>query len=365
MPKVAVIIVSYNHARFLRSCLASLARVIYPRDAWKIFLVDNASTDGTVTLVRETLIDETIGTTRVGNIKAVFLSMTTNTGFTGGNNHAMKIAQDEGFDYVYLLNPDTEVDPNFIDRAVTVAAFDSKIAGVQSLLLLAHDKSKINSWGNEIHFLGFSFCGGYRELRNGENARARLTVRDIPAASGAAVLYRLSALHELDYFDDAIFAYHEDVDMAWRLRLRGHRVVLAPQSVVYHRYEFSRSIKKFYFMERNRWWVHSKNLKIGTLIVIAPAFLFMEIGLWLFAFTGGWWREKARAYGYYFSWSHLGALARARREIQRTRMVPDKEIVQSFSPRILYQEIAHPLWEYVGNPFFAAYWWIVKRLIVW
>lgn len=342
-----------------------MARATYPRDAWKIFLVDNASADDTAILARDVLIDEATGTTRAGNIRAIFLPMATNTGFTGGNNLAMKMAREEGFDYVYLLNPDTEVDPDFIARAATVAERDHRIAGVQSLLVLAQDTAKINSWGNEIHFLGFSFCGGYRQDRTSRTTREKFVVRDIPVASGAAVLYRLSALHEVDYFDDTIFAYHEDVDMAWRLRLQKYRIVLAPESIVYHRYEFSRSIKKFYFMERNRWWVHIKNLKIGTLIVIAPVFLLMEIGLWLFALRGGWWREKARAYEYYFSWPHLVALARARHEVQRTRMVSDREIVETFSPRILYQEIANPLWKYIGNPLFAAYWWIVKRFIVW
>ncbi len=365
MPKIAVIIVSFNHARFLKICFASLARVTYPRDAWKIFLVDNASSDDTAILARDALIDGATGLTRVGNVQAEFVALATNTGYTGGNNHIMRRAAAEGFQYVYLLNPDTEVTPDFLARAVAVAERDERIGGVQSLLLLAQEKIKINSWGNEIHFLGFSFCGGYRENHDSVTARAHLRVRDIPVASGAAVLYRISALQSVGYFDDAIFAYHEDVDMAWRLRLHGYRILLAPESVVYHRYEFSRSIKKFYFMERNRWWVHIKNLKWGTLAILFPGLVVMEIGLWLFAFRGGWWREKARAYGYYFSWAHIVALIRAHRETQRVRTVSDREIVKTFASRILYQEIAHPLWEYVGNPLFAAYWWVVRRFILW
>jgi GT2 family glycosyltransferase len=184
-------------------------------------------------------------------------------------------------------------------------------------------------------------------------------------ASGAAVLYKCAALRLVGLFDDAIFAYHEDVDQSWRMRLNGFRVVLAPKSIIKHRYEFSRSIKKFYFMERNRYWVHIKNLKLPTLLLLLPAFLLMEIGLWFYSFVGGWWREKLRAYTYLFSPKQLIQLWHERCRVQKQRTVPDRTIVRQFSSRILYQEIAHPLWEHVGNHFFAAYWFVVKRLIWW
>lgn len=365
MKKVAVITVSYNHAKFLRAYFVHIARATYPREAWKIFLVDNASKDETVELARTELIDTSRGCTRQGDISAELIVSTVNTGFTGGNNLAMERAMREGFDYVYLLNPDTEVAPDFLEQAVEVAESDPKIGAVQSLMLLAQDTSLVNSWGNEVHFLGFSFAGGYREPVDGAPAARKLVVRDIPATSGAAVMFRSAALRVVGLFDDTIFAYHEDVDLSWRLKLAGFRIVLAPESVIRHRYEFSRSIRKFYFMERNRYWVHVKNLKIPTLLLLLPAFVVMEIGLWFYSIIGGWWREKLRAVLYIFSPKQIVRLMRERRKVQRSRLVSDRVITREFASRILYQEIAHPLWEYFGNYLFAAYWFVVKQLIFW
>lgn len=354
-PRVAVIIVSWNHGRFLRETFRSLASVDYPREAWKVFLVDNASTDDTNSLARE-LIDWS---------RDSFLPLSENTGFTGGNNFAVKQAMQEGFEYVYLLNPDTAVQPNFLSEAIRVAESDPAIAMAQSRLMLADEPTKLNSWGNEVQFLGFSFCGGYRVSADSREAVEKLVVRDIAAASGAAVLIKCAMLRLVGLFDDELFAYHEDVDLSWRMRLAGFRVVLAPESIVYHRYEFSRSIKKFYFMEKNRWLVHFKNLRLATLVLLAPAMVVMELGLWFYAFRSGWWREKARAYGYFLSRKNWWKLLASRRLVQKHRSVSDRFIIRFFSPSIKYQEIANPLWDYFGNPIFAVYWFIVRLIIFW
>lgn len=364
-PRIALSIVSHNHARFLSAIINSLKQVTYPRESWKVFLVDNASTDETAKLARQELVDEIRGCLRGSEIAAEFIALPTNTGFAGANNLVMERALAEKYDYVYLLNPDTEVAPNFISEAIRVAEQDSKIGAVQSLLVLAQDRERINSWGNELHFLGFSFCGGYREQLASETAKQKLTVRDIAVASGAAVLLRTSVLRETGLFDETIFAYHEDVDLSLRIQLAGFRVVLAPDSRVYHNYEFSRSIKKFYFMERNRFWVHGKNLRFSTLILLAPAALIMELGLWAYAFYGGWWREKARAYRFYLAYAPWRDFFTKRRTIQSTRKISDRSLVKKFSPVISYQEVTNPMWDQLGNPIFAFYWRIVRFLICW
>lgn len=365
VPRIAIITVSYNHARFLRDTFQSLAKIIYPREALKVFLVNNASSDETAVLARNELIDEARGLTRLGDIPAVFIDSATNTGFTGGNNLAMRLAMAQGFEYIYLLNPDTIIEPDFLEQAVAVAASSPAIGIVQSRLVLAQDPTKLNSWGNEVHYLGFSFCGGYRVPIESPEAIERLLVRDIAAASGAAMLLKVAVLRLVGLFDEEIFAYHEDVDLSWRMRLAGFRVVLAPESIVYHRYEFSRSIRKFYFMERNRFLVHFKNLRAPTLILLMPALVVMELGLWLYAIKSGWWREKARAYRYWLSFVHIRKLIDARHQVQKLRSQSDRTIIRMFSPRISYQEVPNMLWDRIGNPIFALYWYIVRILILW
>lgn len=363
--RIAVITVSYNHGRFLKDLFESLKKIDYPPQDWKFFLVDNGSSDETALLAKKELIDETNGVIFGTKIKAEFIGLPVNIGFTGGNNLVFSRVQSEGFDYVFLLNPDTKITTSALTEAVRVMESDSKIAIAQSLLLLADEPNLINSWGNEVHFLGFSFCGGYRIALNDPCAISKIKLRDIASASGAAMMIRFSALKTAGGFDENMFAYHEDVDLSWRMRLAGFRIVLAPESIVYHRYEFSRSIKKFYFMEKNRFWTHLKNLKIGTLILLAPIFILVEIGLWLFAFKSGFWREKWRAVRYFFSSKNRQELFRQRRQIQKSRVIGDRQVCEFFSASLSYQDVRNILWDYVGNPICAAYWFMVRLFIFW
>ena len=217
----------------------------------------------------------------------MFFKNTDNLGFSGGNNQAMRLALEEGFEYVYLLNPDTEAQPGFLNAAIEALESDRNVGIVQSLLRLHPRTELVNSYGNEIHFLGFGYAGGESMSITDPSVQAKLARRDIAYASGAGMLVRASLLREIGFLDEELFAYHEDLEYSWRALLAGFRVLLAPNSVVYHKYEFSRSITKYYWMERNRLIVLARLYRWPTLLLVAPAFLVMELGLWLFAFRGG------------------------------------------------------------------------------
>lgn len=347
MGRVLIIIVVYNGIGYLKECLSSLSSATYPKQRFEILVVDNASTDGSAAYVRE----------HWAEIKR--LENQTNVGFAAANNIGMQLAIDQGFEYVYLLNQDTAVAPDFLDEAVRVAQADQKIGAVQSKLLLYHDQGKINSIGNEIHYLGFAFAGGYQQ------PDAPMEVTEITYPSGASVLLRVRALKDIGLFNPDFFMYHEDVDLGWRLWLSGYRVVLAPQSVVYHKYEFSRSIKKYYYMERNRHLVLLQNYKLGTLVVILPAYAVMCLGMLVYSFFAGWWWQYLRASFALLLPSTWSAILAARRRVQQKRRVGDREIVKRFVGKIEFQELGNPLLTYVANPVFNVYWQIAKRLIWW
>ena len=84
--------------------------------------------------------------------------------------------------------------------------------------------------------------------------------------------------------------YHEDLDLGWRMKLLGYNNIVAKTSVVYHSYEFSRSIKKYYYMERNRFIVMFQNYKLGTILLILPVLVIMEMGLLLFSLSNGFFK---------------------------------------------------------------------------
>jgi len=351
MKNVALIIVNFNGLEYLADCLTSLANLDYAKENYKIFLVDNASTDNSVNFVR-------------ANFPQVEIIVNKeNLGFAKGNNIGIKKALAENFDYICLINQDTISDPGFLKELVKTAEADEKIAAVQPRIMLYPEKDKVNSLGNSIHYLGFGYSsGGYQQF-NGN-----LEPKEIAYASGAAVLIKTNVLKQVGLFDPDFFMYHEDLDLGWRMRLAGYKILVVPNAVIYHKYQFSKSIKKYYFMERNRLLCLLENYKIGTLILIFPAWLVMEIGLLLFSLKSGFWREKLRVYGYFFklsTWRKISREKGVKRGIRVRRVRRDRDIVKLFTGKIEFQEIDNYLLNKVANPLFDLYWRVIRRLIIW
>lgn len=317
--KVAVVIVTYQSARDVDACFGSLAAARL--DGAHVVVVDNASTDGTAAIVRERFPWVTV------------LDSGANLGFAGGNNLGIRRAVEDGAEWIYLLNPDTDVDPGFLEESLAVARADPRTAAVQSLLLLHPERDRVNTAGNEIHFLGFGYCGAYRAPRESVPDEPR----EIPFASGAAVLLRAAALAEVGVFDDFLFLYQEDQDLGIRLRLAGWRARLAPRSVVWHHYTFSRNPRKFFWLERNRYVVLAKNLRARTLIVLAPFLLAAEVAMIALAIAGGWAREKLRADAALFSSGVRAHVRGERRRIASLRRIPDRELARWFTPVVEFE----------------------------
>lgn len=347
MPKVLIVILVYNGAEYLRDCLSSLSKISYPKDKLEVLIIDNASTDGSVDYIKNNWAEVRL----IENQK--------NIGFAVGNNIGMQYAIDNNFDYIYLLNQDTVVEHDFLNRVIEIGESDLKIGAVQSKLLLYHDKGKINSTGNEIHYLGFAFAGGYQAPDR------ELTVREITYPSGASVLLKVEALKLVGLFNHEFFAYHEDTDLGWRLWLGGWKVMLAPKSVVYHKYEFSRSIKKFYYMERNRRLVIFQNYKCPTILFVLPACFLMNLAMFFYSFVGGWWQEEFRVIWYFLKPKSWAKLFKARKQVQKKRKVKDKDIIKRFVGKIEFQDLQNPLLKYIANPIFNFYWQLVKKIIWW
>ena len=348
MPKIAIIIVTYNARAYLPDLVKSLAKLVYDFKAYRVVVVDNASTD------------ETLAYWRAHYPRAYLLPQKINLGFAGGNNVGLRWARANGFDYAFLLNQDTIADPHCLRELVAVGERYPKAGAIQAKILLHPSTTHINSRGNAIHFLGYGYAMGYKE----KNHRGVPDQR-VAYASGAAVMLKMKIIKEIGFFDERFFMYHEDLDLGWRLLLRGYQSWLAAKAVVYHKYEFSRSIKKYYYMERNRHLTILQNYKRLTLLVILPAWLLMEVGSLFFAFRGGWWRSKLNAYAYFLSPKVWRVTWRIRRQRQKTRVVLDREIAPYFTGAILSQEIQNPLLVYVVNPLFNFYWSLLKKIMFW
>lgn len=350
-PRVSIVYLNYNCRPYLEQVFLSMDRLDYPRDRLDIVVVDNASTDGSLDDLRA----------REG---ITLLPMPENLGFAGGNNVGIEHALVGGSDYVYLLNGDARLDPGAIREAVAMAERDASIGAVQSLVRLWQDEQVVNATGGMVHFLGFGFVRDNGRRMSAEDV-APLDGTEVAYASGAAVLYRAAVLREVGLLEPFYFMYHDDLELGWRIRLAGYRNVLAVRSVAFHHYEFHRSIKKLYWMERARMLVLLSHPKPATLLLLLPFLAVLELALVAFAAKGGWFRDKLLVYADLVrpaTWRHVAAKRRFDRVIRR---VPDREVARWWTGRIEHQETRGALVDRVANPILSAAWFFLKRLIVW
>ncbi|MDF1496530.1 MAG: glycosyltransferase family 2 protein [Patescibacteria group bacterium] len=355
-PTVELIIVSWNHAKFMDALFESLAKVTYPRDSWRIHVVINKDGDGTLEEVRRKLADlqPQLPEVRIHEPHA-------NLGFAGGNNYVMQWAIQNHSDYVYLLNPDTEIFPDAIEEAIKVAKSEQLVGSVQSLLIRGDNQLEINSSGNALHFLGFGYAKGDHDPIE----KAPTVPKPIGYPSGAGVLLPVKVLEEVGLFDETLFAYHEDLDLGWRIMLTGRSNYIAPKSKVIHHYEFSRSIEKWHLMERNRIIVILKNYKLLTILFMLPAFMATDMAIWAFAAKGGWLKQKFKASIFFLKPSTWSYLLKARERINRTRRAPDFLILPRMTYKIEYQELKSGLAERIANPFWGALYASYSFIISW
>jgi len=225
---VSVNILTYNGQGLIKPCLESVLKQTYKNV--EILIVDNASTDKTLKIVRSCIrkIRMPIRSIRIAVNKK-------NLGFAAGHNVGIRKSKGE---YVVCLNQDLVLDKDFIKKAVGVMEKDKKIAAVQGKLLRITDINKPKS--NIIDHTGLVMLKNRRVIARGqgEKDKGQYKAGKIFGVDGAAPIYCRKALEDVkinnEYFDGDFFAYKEDVDLAWRMQLYGWKAVYHPQSIAYH-----------------------------------------------------------------------------------------------------------------------------------
>jgi GT2 family glycosyltransferase len=220
---VSVSLVTYNAARWLDACLASLLAQSHPN--LEILVLDNGSTDGTRQRLEAAVAENPV----------IRLAISpTNLGYAGGHNRS--IAESRG-EFVCLLNQDIVLDPDFLGAAL--APFDApRVGSVQGRLRwLSPDLERTNvidSTGLQINRSRRITSRGQGSPDGPHNDRAGLVF----GVDGACPVYRRSALDDVriagEILDEDFFMYKEDVDLAWRLLLRGWEAAYAPGAVAWH-----------------------------------------------------------------------------------------------------------------------------------
>lgn len=243
-----------------------------------------------------------------------------NLGYGGAINLA---ARESGGDYLLCMNPDACAHRDCLERLVEAAEQDPLTAVVGAQILLAD--GSCNAGENPLHPTGISTAGRYGRPRE------QASPRDAAVVSGACCLFRRQALLSLGGFLEQLFLYYEDVDIAWRARIAGMRVVYCPSAIVSHGYEFGRRERKWFLLERNRLLCVLSNYETRTLLLLAPLLALTELGLLAVAARGGWLRQKLAAYCAVAA--RLAWLRSRRRVVAATRQLGDADLLALFDDR--------------------------------
>ena len=338
--------------------LASLEHVDYPKEDWCLVIVNNRCQGHNVAEHFDRRWQGAVGVT----LPETIFHAQENNGFAGGHNDAYALAKTFTPEAIYLLNGDAEVDPGFLFEVVATANAQPGAGVVQSRIMLGQEKDLVNSIGNCLHFLGFGYTDGHRQPL----VEALTATKAHFYGSGAGLLIKTAVIEKAGgLFYPDFFMYHDDVDLCWRTRLLGYTIVLSSASVVYHYYEFSKSITKFYWMERNRHLTNLINYRLPTLLLIAPAALIMELGTFAFALKSGWWKEKIRSWTFFLLPSTWKMIQKRRAEVCRFRICSDRAMLTQMVGVIEAQEVKNPIVTYLVNPVLSVYFLLLQTIVHW
>jgi GT2 family glycosyltransferase len=235
-PRVVAVTVNYNGAAFLDQFLESFRDLTYPNLG--LVVVDNASRDGSWRLVSDLMPG------------ARLIRLSRNTGFTGGNNRAVRQALAEGTDYVLFLNDDTRLDPGLVDALVSEAGPSTMVA--PHVYLEGSDRLLDDTIGD------FSWTrGAWRRWVLGKPApHALRRPGPVPMATLTALLVPAAVFHEVGFLDERMFMYYEDFDFVRRAQQAGYRLRQTPAARLWHRRAASsgggETAFKYYYATRNR-----------------------------------------------------------------------------------------------------------------
>ncbi|GAC1331543.1 MAG: glycosyltransferase family 2 protein [Candidatus Dormibacteria bacterium] len=330
-PLASVVILNYNGIAVLPACLEAVRRQQLDGE-FEVIVVDNASADGSAARVREAYpwvrLEEAGG----------------NLGFAGGNNLGISRANGE---FVVLLNNDTAVRPGWLAALLAAARADPRAGAVTSKLVFMHRPGVIQNAGCLLLSDGSGGDRGSQQPDTGQFDRGE----EVFAFCGAAVLLRREALEDVGAFDDDFFMYYEDLDLSWRMRLRGWKVLYAPGAVVDHAHAGTSVEGSPFFIfhaDRNRLFMVLKNAPPAFVLRSFAGFYGRALGNLLGRRRGGHANpagdvapplqpgsSRARIH-FRVAASFLRllpAMLRRRAEIRRRRTAPDTEVMRWLYPR--------------------------------
>lgn len=220
-PSVFLIILTWNQCEMTLRCLASATQLVYPKDRLKMVVVDNGSTDATVSAIGQAYPDVKI------------LPNASNLGYAGGNNVGIRYALSRSADYIGLLNNDVIVKPDMLMRLVD-AAQASETTGVVTPLVAEMDApDTVWALGSRVDWR----MGNVHRLYAGDRVAAlqEALTFEVDIASGAVLLAKRAVFEAIGLLDEPFFLYYEESDWCLRVRSAGYYILAVPAAMAWHK----------------------------------------------------------------------------------------------------------------------------------
>ncbi|MBU1372226.1 MAG: glycosyltransferase family 2 protein [Bacteroidetes bacterium] len=263
--KVGVILVNWNSFEFTNQCILSLKKC--NQEIFDIIVVDNGSNDWSNHELKKSHSD------------VVLIQSETNTGFAGGNNLGIDYALKRDYTYIMLLNNDTFVEENFLTVLVDYMDQNSDVGIIQPKIFCHHNRKLLWNGGSYYYnWITLPYTKGYLKPASHEFNR----IKEVDWVTGCAFFTRSSILKEVGTLEEKFFIYFEDVDLSFRIKKQGYKLIYHPFSIIYHIAGMSNKSKVkqkegyvnpivHYLNQRNRIWFIKRYVKWYSLL---PTFFY-------------------------------------------------------------------------------------------
>ncbi len=308
IPSVGVVVVNWNSFNELKRCLSALFAI--QGQVTRTVVIDNHSDGAPIELPFP----------RPESVE--YIRLDSNTGFARGNNLALDYLED--CEWIALVNPDAYVDTGWLEALLEAAAKYPDCAMFASCLLKANEPEILDGAGDNYHMSGMAWRLGQHLPRKDW----KIEDKEVFSPCAAAALYRRESLVSIGGFDEDFFCYVEDIDLAFRLRLAGHKCMLVGNAIAYHVGSASTGGDKsdfvIYHGNRNLVWCFVKNMPGALFWLFLPLHLAMNF-LTIIRFSRrGRGRLILRS-----KWDAIKGLSRMwgkRRKIQAGRVASIKDV---------------------------------------
>lgn len=230
IPKVSIVILNWNGWQDTLECLNSLEKITYSN--YEVIIIDNNSTNESVEEIKNWIANKKTSV----NHKLMISSQ--NSGFAGGNNPGIEYAVRNKSDYILLLNNDTTVDLEFLEKLVKVGESNENFGIIGPKIYYETDKNRIWFGGGYFTWLG---GGQHMEFDKIDDKPLDDKIKEVDFMTGCCFLVKREVIEKIGLMNENFFLYYEDTEWSLRARKNGYKVIYASDSHIWHK--VSQSVK--------------------------------------------------------------------------------------------------------------------------